>query len=434
MNKIQIERNGDHIINTTPSIKVAMDTTVEVESNEVPNKKNEEDTETSFEFLANQKKIGSKSKGKELEREPELDDILNQKEKEPELHDNNIDFKEVPKESHLPEIEDVLNTSIFSSLMSEDQMRTQKKFYLQQYEKRNQDGKYSPEIYTMENSIDEIKQGVEHVTSLKSAEMSMNWCKQGILFAAEGLVAMNSKYDPFNVDLNSWKIDLYGALMQEDKYDDVLEELLLKYQGKIPMGPEVKIMLMLGGGLVFNIAAQKRNQYNVQRAVEQKKRDDELMAKRVAAEVEKQMGSFIRPPQMPPMQQQQPMHQYFMNPQQQIYQQQFQPPFGSSAPVISPKFKGPTISDDEMRRILESQIIETDSENEGRISRASTRSNVSSTHSVPTEPISGPSTVIPLTPTRGRGRGRGRGGKTRKADKTVETVETAENVIQIQNF
>jgi hypothetical protein len=98
--------------------------------------------------------------------------------------------------------------------------------------------------YDMKSSLDEMK--AEYNLIKEDIEKRQSKAFQGkmLMAAVSGLEYLNSKFDPFDVDLNGWG-ESVGENMEE--YDDVFAELHEKYKHKASIAPEIKLMFLLAG-------------------------------------------------------------------------------------------------------------------------------------------------------------------------------------------
>ncbi len=270
-----------------------------------------------------------------------------------------------------PLVNSMFTSGLFSRrthAMTEDDIRKEKSYLLQQYLSKNRDQTYSPKRLSMDNSLEEIQNELQFIVSKREMENNMTTWKRGFMLFADSMVALNSSYDPFNfkVDLSDWARDMHYDIFRDGKYDEVLEELIMKWRGKVPMSPEMKLLFMAGSSLVFGVMAKKKEAAVLAKRMEA----DKQMEQRIEAAVEKKFAQKLR------MQQQQ---------QQQAQQQQQQQPQYSAAPTrqpgytepsfmaksspsyvgktrvrpASPVLQGPSLSDADYLKLLEANIIDS---------------------------------------------------------------------------
>lgn len=188
-----------------------------------------------------------------------------------------------------------INSSMFTTskshaAMTDEERTTQKAYLLQQFLFKNKNSAYSSKRLTMDNDIDEIKNEVEAITQKRSMENNMNMWKKSLLLVVDGAAALNSSYDPFDIDLGDWAMDMHTQVSHEGNYDDVLNELISKYSGKFPVSPEFKLLFMMGSSLAIGVAATKRNKAELKKRLNQEKLMEEKMQRYAQEEVMKQMN------------------------------------------------------------------------------------------------------------------------------------------------
>jgi hypothetical protein len=69
-----------------------------------------------------------------------------------------------------------------------------------------------------------------------------------LIACVTGLEFLNKKYNPFEIQLEGWS---ENVMENVDDYDEVFEELYVKYRTKMHVAPEVKLIMMLGGSAMM---------------------------------------------------------------------------------------------------------------------------------------------------------------------------------------
>jgi hypothetical protein len=146
----------------------------------------------------------------------------------------------------------------------------------------------------MDNSLEEIQNELQFILSKREMENNMTTWKRGFMLFVDSIVALNSAYDPFQfkVDLSDWARDTHFDVFEQGKYDEVLEELILKWRGKVPMSPEMKLAFILGSSLVFGVMAKKKEAAMLAKRREEDRLMEERIRAQVAAQVAAQMQHF----------------------------------------------------------------------------------------------------------------------------------------------
>ena len=265
-----------------------------------------------------------------------------------------------------PTLESVLSSSFFSPKkeMTEEEIRKEKSFLLHQYNTKNGNYRYSAKSLSMNNSLEEVKNELEYINSRKDMENNLGTWKNTMFMAFNGLVYANSTFDPFDVDLSDWLKDIHYDLMSEGKYDEALEELIHKWRGKMPIGPEWKIAWLIGLSLGGNILSQKQNKREKERA----RLHEEMVQKNIQEQVQKQMQEMYQKQQFYNPSPQQPQTQPHIPPQQHQTQPQPQPHIPTlptqrpqhtqQSAFPEPKLNGPSLSDEDIFKLVQENLAE----------------------------------------------------------------------------
>jgi len=98
--------------------------------------------------------------------------------------------------------------------------------------------------YDMKSSLEEMQAEEGFIKADIRKKQSIQFQGKMVMAAVTGLEFLNSKFDPFDVDLDGW-----GENISENKeeYEDVFSELHEKYKDKASIAPEVKLMFLLAG-------------------------------------------------------------------------------------------------------------------------------------------------------------------------------------------
>lgn len=115
--------------------------------------------------------------------------------------------------------------------------------YLAQLKRLNNSGYSSQRRFGPEDSSETIKGEVMRLKKEKEVENGINYCKQGLVFFANTIEMVNSMVPGSPANLNGWSAHV---MKTQNDYDEVFEELYLKYATNIEMGPEIKLITMIG--------------------------------------------------------------------------------------------------------------------------------------------------------------------------------------------
>jgi len=187
--------------------------------------------------------------------------------------------------------------------------------------------------YTMDNTVEEIQLEYDRLVDAKNLEASLRFQRQCLMGVATGAEFLNSKFNPFDWELDGWSESVHENI---EDFDEVFEELYDKYKGRGNMPPEAKLLMSLvGSGFMFHMSNSFfRSKMNNVDPTDIFKNNPQL-AKQFAAAAAQQagpgfgnfMGAAMNVPQQMPQGMQMPQQM----PQQQMPQQMQQQPQGPGA-------------------------------------------------------------------------------------------------------
>jgi len=102
----------------------------------------------------------------------------------------------------------------------------------------------SVERLNMHSSIHDIRGEVKRMSYSIDVDQSVKMQRRMLIAFVTGIEFLNKRYNPLDIHLDGWSESVMDGV---DDYDDVFEELYIKYRGKAKMAPELKLMMMLGG-------------------------------------------------------------------------------------------------------------------------------------------------------------------------------------------
>lgn len=98
--------------------------------------------------------------------------------------------------------------------------------------------------FTMDNSLDEVKQEYLRLVDARNLETSLRFQRQMLMGVVTGLEWMNGRFDPFDLKLEGWSESVHENV---EDFDEVFEELYDKYKDRGKMAPEMRLMMALAG-------------------------------------------------------------------------------------------------------------------------------------------------------------------------------------------
>lgn len=284
--------------------------------------------------------------------------------------------------------------------------------------------------FTMDNTHEEIQQEHDRLVDAKNLEASLRFQRQCMMGVVTGAEFLNSKFNPFDWELDGWSESVHENI---EDFDEVFEELYDKYKGRGNMPPEAKLMMSLvGSGFMFHMSNSFFRSKMSNMTPEDIFRNNPQLARQFAAAAAQQagpgfgnfMGAAMGVPQQMPMssQPQMPMNGTSPGP---FYQASNglsgSPPIPQAPPsmVSQPsssgarrEMRGPSGVDDILKTFQEVRAAEMEMSPVMIPSQPSSYqqpavqavSEISSIHSTPMSEMSTDTTRTSASQSRGRGR------------------------------
>ena len=140
-----------------------------------------------------------------------------------------------------------------SPMMTADQIERAKREILYQFDRLERKGLRMPRRYTMSDSLEDMRAELERLKLDREVDASVKFQRRMLMACVTGIELFNNHFDPFALKLDGWSESLYDNL---DDYDDVFEELHMKYRSRAKMAPELKLLMMVGGsGMMFHLTS-----------------------------------------------------------------------------------------------------------------------------------------------------------------------------------
>jgi hypothetical protein len=125
-----------------------------------------------------------------------------------------------------------------------DDVLAAKREIIYQMERLEKRGVKVPRKFTLASDLDEMQLEYDRLKRDRETDLSIAFQKKVILAGATGLEFLNTRFDPIGAQLDGWSEQLHGEM---NDYDEVLEQLAVKYAGKSQVPPEIKLLMMLSG-------------------------------------------------------------------------------------------------------------------------------------------------------------------------------------------
>ena len=123
-----------------------------------------------------------------------------------------------------------------------------KRELLYQFARLEKKGIRVPKHYTMTSDLDEMRADFERLKRDVETDASVRFQRRMLMAFVSGVEFLNHRFDPFDAHLDGWSESVQDGI---NEYDDIFEELHVKYHGKMKMAPELRLMMTLGGSAVW---------------------------------------------------------------------------------------------------------------------------------------------------------------------------------------
>lgn len=144
--------------------------------------------------------------------------------------------------------------NLASTRLSPEEERKQKIDYLTKLNRIEAKGYTLSKRFTLDNTLDEIKMEYDRLVDVKNCENALLTQRRLLMGAITGMEFLNSKFNPFDWQLDGWSESVHENI---EEYDEVFEELYDKYKGRGQMAPELKLLMsVVGSGFMFHMSNQ----------------------------------------------------------------------------------------------------------------------------------------------------------------------------------
>lgn len=116
--------------------------------------------------------------------------------------------------------------------------------YLNKLQRLEQKGFPVSRKFTMDNSLDEVKQEYMRLVDARNLEASLRFQRQALMGVVTGMEWLNDRFDPFDLNLEGWSESVHENV---EDFDEIFEELYDKYKDRGKMPPEARLVFALAG-------------------------------------------------------------------------------------------------------------------------------------------------------------------------------------------
>jgi len=135
-------------------------------------------------------------------------------------------------------------TAAPTNRMNVEEERKEKADLLNKLQRLEGKGLQVAKRFTMDNTLQEIKEEYLRLVDSKNLEASLRFQRQALMSVVTGLEWANGRFDPFDVKLDGWSEAVHENV---EDFDEIFEELYDKYKERGKMPPEARLMVALAG-------------------------------------------------------------------------------------------------------------------------------------------------------------------------------------------
>lgn len=134
---------------------------------------------------------------------------------------------------------------------STQEIKNEKQELLYQFNRMEAKGQKVPRKFNMDSDLDDMKNEFERLKRDKEVDVSISFQRKMLVAAVTGIEFLNNKFDPLDVKLDGWSENINDNISD---YDEIFEELHLKYKSKSKMAPELRLLMALtGSGFMLHL-------------------------------------------------------------------------------------------------------------------------------------------------------------------------------------
>jgi hypothetical protein len=131
------------------------------------------------------------------------------------------------------------------------QVLEKKREIMYQFDRLKAKGIVLPREFTLSSSLEEMEMEYERLKKEREIDASVRFQRKMLMAFTSGVEFLNTKFDPLDVKLDGWSENVNENI---NDYDDIFEELHVKYKRKSSMPPEVRLLMSLvGSGFMFHL-------------------------------------------------------------------------------------------------------------------------------------------------------------------------------------
>ena len=174
----------------------------------------------------------------------------------------------------------------------------EKKEILYQLNRLESKGVKIPHTFTLNSNIEEMRQEYNKILKDRDIDASVRFQRKMLMAFVTGTEYLNTRYDPFKIKLDGWSEQVHENI---DDFDDIFEELHLKYKSKgKAMPPELRLFISLSGSaFMFHLTSKMFKESSIPGVEEVLKANPELMKQFQNAAAKQFIYNNISTPKQP---------------------------------------------------------------------------------------------------------------------------------------
>ena len=128
--------------------------------------------------------------------------------------------------------------------MSPQEIKNEKIDLIYRFKKLDNQGIRTTMNYNMNSHLEDMRNEYIKLKKQREIENSIKFQRKMLMAFVTGVEFLNNKFDPFSVKLDGWSESVNENV---NDYDEIFEELFLKYGADSDMAPEIRLLFTLGG-------------------------------------------------------------------------------------------------------------------------------------------------------------------------------------------
>lgn len=128
--------------------------------------------------------------------------------------------------------------------MTPTDIKNEKIDYIYKFKKLGEQGIRTTMNYNMNSNLEEMRNEYLKLKKQREIDNSVKFQRKALMAFVTGLEFLNNKIDPFSIQLDGWSESVNENIFD---YDEIFEELHMKYGGDTEVAPEIRLMFALGG-------------------------------------------------------------------------------------------------------------------------------------------------------------------------------------------